>query len=226
MLVTLRRVLYTLILAFLVVSVVWTLAYGFLRVPITPLMISQRATSGITYQWVPIDAMGCHPPLAVISAEDQQFFEHHGFDLAAIREAMTERRERMRGASTISQQTAKNAFLLPHRSWVRKGLEAYFTVLIELFWTKKRILEVYLNIIEFAPGVYGIEAAAQHYFQKSASRLTRDQAARLAALLPSPRRYHPTTSAYVARQAGWIEGQMIHWGGCLDFAVPKTPGKN
>jgi len=157
------------------------------------------------------EALGSNLGLAVIAAEDQRFGQHHGFDLEAIEKAIehNEKGGKVRGASTISQQTAKNVFLWPARSWVRKGLEVWFTLLIELVWGKERILEVYQNIAEFGPGIYGAEAAAQQFFGKSAQKLSRSEAALLAAVLPSPRRYSAARpSAYVQRRQRWILRQM------------------
>ena len=150
---------------------------------------------------------------AVIAAEDQRFFDHRGFDLVEIQKAREkhERRPRrpLRGASTLTQQVAKNLFLPPWRSFVRKGLEAYFTLWIELLWPKSRILEVYANIVEFAPGVYGAQAAARHHFHKDARRLTRPEAALLAAVLPNPGRWSASRpTPYIRQRARWILGQM------------------
>ena len=154
--------------------------------------------------------------VAVIAAEDQRFLEHRGFDLASIRAALDERAQggRVRGASTVSQQLAKNLFLWPGRSWLRKALEAGFTVLIESFWPKQRILEVYLNVVEFGPGVYGVGAAAEVYFRKAAAELTAEEAALLAAVLPNPQRLQVAApSAYVRSRQRWILIQMRSLGG-------------
>ncbi|HTP40354.1 MAG TPA: monofunctional biosynthetic peptidoglycan transglycosylase [Steroidobacteraceae bacterium] len=154
--------------------------------------------------------------LAVVASEDQRFLQHHGFDFRQIQKAMDEadRGGRARGASTISQQVAKNLFLWGGHSWVRKGLEAWYTVLLETFWPKRRILEVYLNIAEFGRGVYGAEAAAQVFFHKPAARLTRAEAARLAAVLPDPRRRRAEApGSYVQRRQQEIEYQMAALGG-------------
>lgn len=158
-----------------------------------------------------------HPslPLAVVCSEDQRFMEHHGFDFGAIEKAMESNAKgrKLRGASTISQQTAKNVFLWPQRSWLRKGLESYFTVLIELFWSKERIMEVYLNVIEWGDGVYGAEAAARHWYGKKASRLTPSQSASLAVILPSPRRYRANPPGpYVQKRTEWTLRQMRYYG--------------
>jgi monofunctional biosynthetic peptidoglycan transglycosylase len=151
----------------------------------------------------------------MIAAEDQRFATHDGFDFEAIEKARehNRRRRRMRGASTISQQVAKNLFLWPGRSWFRKGVEAGYTVLIEAFWPKRRVLEVYLNVAEFGNGVYGVGAASQHFFKKSPARLSRHESALLAAVLPNPKRFRvDKPSKYVQRRAWWIERQMIRLG--------------
>ncbi len=168
------------------------------------------------YQWQSWERLSRHIKLAVIASEDQKFAFHPGFDFAAIDKALkaNQRGKKVRGASTISQQVAKNLFLWPGRSWVRKGLEVWFTVLIEALWPKQRILEVYLNIAEMGPGTYGAEAAAQRYFHKPAKKLTRPQAALLAATLPNPIRYRADRpSRFVLRRQAWILGQMNHLGG-------------
>ena len=152
--------------------------------------------------------------LAVIASEDQKFPTHWGFDVAAIESVLDNSDSRMRGASTLSQQTAKNLFLWDGRSWIRKGLEAGLTVGIETVWTKRRILTVYLNIAEFGPGIFGVEAASQHYFHKPASRLTAADAALLAAVLPNPIRYRAAApSGYVRSRQQWILRQMRQLGG-------------
>jgi monofunctional glycosyltransferase len=168
------------------------------------------------FTWVDMDRISPHAAMAVIAAEDQQFPFHYGFDVESIRKAVekNQRSRRVRGASTISQQVAKNLFLWPGRSYVRKGLEAWFTVLIELFWPKERILEVYLNIAEFGKGVYGVEAASRKFFGKPAAKLTRSEAALLAAVLPNPRRLRvDRPSSYVQSRRSWIMGQMSGLGG-------------
>ena len=168
------------------------------------------------YQWVDLEAISPHAALAVIAAEDQLFPFHAGFDFESIREAVRHNAKgrRVRGASTISQQVAKNLFLWSGRSYLRKGLEAWFTVLIELLWPKERILEVYLNVAEFGRAVYGVEAAAGQYFRKPAARLTRREAATLAAVLPNPKAMRADRpSAYVQRRRDRILGQMRALGG-------------
>lgn len=182
--------------------------FRFVPVPLTPLVIIRAAQGFSTSQelrihknWVPLEEISPWMQRAVVAAEDARFFEHNGFDYQAIEMAIATNRNHktLKGASTISQQTAKNLFLWPERSWVRKGLEAYLTVLIESFWPKERILEVYLNVIELGPGVYGVEAAAQKYFRKKACNLTPSQAALMAAVLPNPRKLridHPSRSVF------------------------------
>jgi monofunctional glycosyltransferase len=170
----------------------------------------------LQHHWVPWSQISPYVPLAMVAGEDQKFPFHHGFDLDSIQDALDNADEgrRLRGASTISQQTAKNLFLWNGRSFVRKGLEAYFTVLLELTWPKQRILEVYMNIAELGDGIYGVGAASNAYFHASAAQLGPAQAARLAAVLPSPRRLHADRpSAYVQRRAAWIERQMQQLGG-------------
>jgi monofunctional glycosyltransferase len=168
------------------------------------------------HSWVDLDRISPNLPLAVVASEDQKFPEHWGFDVAAIEKAyaLNQHNHKVRGASTISQQVAKNLFLWSGRSYFRKGLEAYFTVLIEGFWPKRRILEIYLNIAEFGYGTYGAEAAAQRFFHKPASRLTRGDAAVLAAVLPNPQHYSAAApSRYVQQRREWILGQMQALGG-------------
>ena len=182
------------LLGLLAFSLAWVLVYRFAPPPATYLMLRDRM-HGLPVQriWRSLDDLGKLLPLAAIAAEDARFCSHHGFDVAAINQALkaNERarergRSRLRGGSTISQQTAKNAFLWPQRSWLRKGLESGFTVLIELAWPKKRIMEVYLNIAEWGPGIFGAEAAAQYHFHKPAQALSAREAALLAVSLPNP----------------------------------------
>lgn len=166
---------------------------------------------GLRRDYVAGNEISPHLKLAVIAAEDQLFAEHNGFDWGSIQKAMqyNKKKKRVRGASTISQQTAKNVFLWQGRSWLRKGLEVYFTFMIELLWSKERILEVYLNVIEMGVGTFGAEAAAQRYFHKPAARLTRMEAARIAACLPNPKKYKVNpASPYITRRGNWIVGQM------------------
>lgn len=188
-------------------SLLWIGAYRFFAPPTTHQM-QVSADGEIAYRFVPLEAIAPALGEAVIGAEDARFCAHGGIDWAAVEEALQEAQtgEAPRGASTISQQTAKNAFLWHGRSWVRKGLEAYFTLTMEFLWPKRRILEVYLNVAEFGPGVFGAEAAAQTYFAKSAADLTRREAALLAAVLPNPRRFRlARPSHYVRTRAAILE---------------------
>ncbi|MGB3209445.1 MAG: monofunctional biosynthetic peptidoglycan transglycosylase [Desulforhopalus sp.] len=200
-------------------SILFVLLFRFVPVYITPLMLirsveqlSEGKNFRLRHHWVPMDAISKHLALAVVCSEDQNFLNHFGFDFEAIERALQASQKgakRLRGASTISQQTAKNVFLWPDRSWVRKGFEVYFTVLIEIFWSKERILEIYLNSIEMGKGVYGAEAAARYYYQKNAKNLSRSQAAAIAAILPNPREYSvKPPSPYIQSRIGWIIGQM------------------
>jgi len=190
----LKRALLLTVAAFLTLSIALVVIYGLLPPPITPLMVIRLFQGeGLDKDWVSYDQVSPYVFKAVIAGEDARFCEHVGFDLQAIRKAWQHNKtsRRIRGASTITQQTAKNLFLWPGRDPVRKGFEAYFAVLIELFWDKRRILEVYVNVVEFGHGIYGVEAAAQSYYKKSAKDLTAEEAARLAAILPSPLRRTP-----------------------------------
>ncbi|NLX29134.1 MAG: monofunctional biosynthetic peptidoglycan transglycosylase [Bacteroidales bacterium] len=208
---------------FIGLSLLFVLLFKWFPVPVTPLMVIrtvQQATAGkeirMQHDWVAMKKISPQLQLAVIASEDQNFVNHWGFDLEAIDKAIkdSEKRNRKpRGASTISQQTAKNLFLWPGRSWVRKGLEVWFTGWIELLWSKKRILHVYLNIIEMGDGIYGAEAAARHFFGIPAEKLTSRQAATLAAVLPNSRRYNAASPGpYVSGRIGWIQGQMQQYG--------------
>lgn len=170
----------------------------------------------VAYDWRDLDEISSNVPVALVAAEDQRFAEHYGFDLKAIEKARENnaRGRKVRGASTISQQTAKNLFLWSGRSWVRKGVEAWYTVLIETLWPKRRIIEVYANIAEFGDGVYGAQAAARTYFRKDASRLGAAEAARMAAVLPNPKRYSVARPGpYVQRRSKAIQRQMGYIGG-------------
>jgi monofunctional biosynthetic peptidoglycan transglycosylase len=183
------------------------LIYRFLPVPTTMLMMSEGLVEGraIDRHWVPLSGISPNLIRSVIASEDGEFCRHWGFDFKGMEEAWkdAQRGGRLRGASTISQQTAKNVFLWSGRSWLRKGLEAWFTLLIEALWPKQRIMEVYLNVIEWGPGVFGAEAAAQKWFGKPAARLSRLEAARLAAILPSPKRYRADPPGPYVRQRGF-----------------------
>jgi monofunctional biosynthetic peptidoglycan transglycosylase len=204
---------------FFILSIVSVLLFRFIPLPITPTMLyflGEQALDSkrdivLKKDWESLSNISPNMRLAVIGSEDQLFYDHFGFDLTAIKKAIrnNEKGRRLKGGSTISQQTAKNAFLLPHRNYFRKGLEAYFTLLIELLWSKERIIEVYLNVIEFGNGIYGVEAASQQYFKKPASKLTRGEAALLAAVLPNPIRYRvDNPSSYILRRKNWIKRQM------------------
>src|SRR5258706_15351334 len=178
--------------------------------------LSRDANYVCRHTWIDLDRISPNLPLAVVASEDQKFPEHWGFDVPAIEKAyaLNQHSHRVRGASTISQQVAKNLFLWSGRSYFRKGLEAYFTLLIEACWPKRRILEIYLNIAEFGYGTYGAEAAAQRFFHKSAARLSRSDAAALAAVLPNPVRFSAAApSRYVQQRREWILGQMQALGG-------------
>ena len=199
-------------------SVFMVLLYKWVPVPFTPLMAIryfEHPEEQIRHDWVPMEEINPNLQLAVVASEDQNFLNHDGFDYEAIKKAIEEskRRKRSRGASTISQQTAKNVFLWPGRSWFRKGVEVYFTFLIELFWSKERILEVYLNSIEMGKGIYGAEAAARFWFNKPAAKLSQYEAAALAAVLPNPREYRANpASAYIQGRKSWIVRQMNNLG--------------
>lgn len=210
------------------ITVLWfiaVIAFSFLPVPFSMMMIERQIVAllsiNLSYvshsSWVDQNQISPYMTLAVIAAEDQKFPKHWGFDFDAIEIAMAynkKNQKRIRGASTISQQTAKNLFLWEGRSWVRKGLEAGMTAVLELLWSKKRILTVYLNIAEFGNGIFGVEEAAQHYFGKPACRLTAIESALLAAVLPNPHRYKVNApSKYVLQRQQWILRQMQLMGG-------------
>jgi monofunctional biosynthetic peptidoglycan transglycosylase len=196
------------------------LLFRFVPVPITPLMLIRLAEGeDLRKDWVPLGQMAPVLPQAVIASEDNRFCGHNGFDWAALGEVLDDLRagERARGASTITMQTAKNLFLWPDRSLLRKGLEAWLTPQIELIWDKQRILEVYLNVVEMGPGIYGAEAAARAYFGKPASDLTPTEAARLAAILPNPRVWSPTAQTdYMVRRVRTIGQRIDQLGPMLD----------
>jgi len=206
------------VLYFFVGTVVWATVLKFLPIWVTPLMVARKAeaifekkNSKIYSNWVPIEAMSKEAPLAVVASEDQLFPQHWGFDFKAINNAFREnlRKKKIRGASTISQQVAKNVFLWQGHSYLRKVLEVYFTFLIELIWGKERILEVYLNVAETGNMTFGVEAAARRFFGKSAAQISRTEAARIAAVLPSPRRFSAKNpSGYVQRRTLQIARQM------------------
>lgn len=205
------------ILGFLLLLVFTILLMRWVNPPFTSFTLRadwdqlERESYNLRTEWIHREEIPEHMIWAVVASEDQLFFEHFGFDLESIREAWEERQEgeRIRGASTISQQVAKNLFLSPTQSFIRKGIEAGITVLIELFWPKERIIEVYLNIAEFGPGIFGIGKASEVYFNRSASELTPEMAARFAAVLPNPKRMrvHPP-SPYTLERSRWILRQM------------------
>ncbi|MEN1973078.1 monofunctional biosynthetic peptidoglycan transglycosylase [Luteimonas sp. MJ204] len=216
--------LWKLPLLLALVSVVQVLALRFIDPPFSTFMAIRQVEAlragdagfRIAYDWRDLDRIAPSLPLAAVAAEDQNFARHRGFDLEAIERARAHnaRGGRTRGASTISQQLAKNLFLWSGRSWVRKGAEAWYTLLIEALWPKQRILEVYVNVAEFGDGIYGAQAAARSYWSKDADALTDNESARLAAVLPSPRRYSAhRPGPYVQRRAQWIERNMRNLGG-------------
>ncbi|WP_110709636.1 monofunctional biosynthetic peptidoglycan transglycosylase [Salinicola sp. CR57] len=220
---TLLRYLVIAIAAFVGLSVLFVLVFRFVPVFGSMVMVERKVSSwfhgdnlAIEQQWEPWSRLSDNAKLAVMAGEDQRFPDHWGFDTDQIRRALTSWSDGgdLRGASTLSQQTARNLFLWTGRSWVRKGLEAWFTLLLEALWPKQRILEVYLNIAEWDTGVFGLEAAAQHYFGTSAANLSVPQASRLAAILPNPRGWSASRpSAYVQQRAAWIQRQMRNLGG-------------
>ena len=214
------RFFWLLFLWFNIISFAVVLLFKFVPVPFTPLMgirALEHNSAGkdmiCSHEWVPIDEISLNLQKAVIASEDGRFLEHSGFDFEAMQKAFknNSKGKKIKGGSTISQQTAKNVFLWQGRSYVRKGLEAYYTVLIELVWGKKRIMEVYLNSIEMGDGVYGAEAAAKHWYRKDASSLTRYEAAGIAAILPSPRRYKASnSSSYINRRKAKISREISY----------------
>ncbi len=214
---TIGRLLAAAALGFALFSVLLVLPWRWLPPPTSSYMLQERLLRDIEplhYEWQPLAAISPHLAIAVIASEDQKFPDHFGFDLDSISKAFRERNRRVRGASTISQQVAKNLFLWPQQSLFRKAVEAWLTLCIEALWPKRRILEVYLNVAEFAPGVFGAQAAARHHFRTTAARLDLHQATLLAAVLPSPKRMsarHP--SQYVHRRAMEIETFVRQLGG-------------
>lgn len=209
-------------IGFFILSVFSAIVFRWVPVPFTPLMLirnveqwSKGEKAPFEHDWVSMDKISQNLAKAVIVSEDQKFMEHFGFDVEAIEKAYEKNKKgkKIKGASTITQQTAKNVFLWPSRTYVRKGFEVYFTFLIEVFWSKNRILEVYLNSIEMGKGIYGAEAAAQHWFRKPAAKLSSYEAASIAAILPNPRRYRASgSSGYIERRKNWILRQMNYYG--------------
>ena len=216
----LQKFVRRIVLLFFGSTIFFVALYKWCPVYITPLMLircAQQVSHGekirLKHHWVPLDSMSIYMPVAVMASEDQRFLNHNGFDFIEIDKAMKERKsgKRFRGGSTISQQTAKNVFLWPHASWFRKGLEAYFTVLIEFIWGKERIMEVYLNSIEMGDGIYGAEAVAQQHFGRRAITLTRPNCALIAATLPNPLKYSSKEpSSYMLKRQTAIMAQMRH----------------
>jgi len=213
--------------AFIVLSIISVIVFRWVPIPITPLMLvrcieqkSDGKDMRLKHDWVPLEEISPKLPLAVVCSEDQNYLKHFGFDWGAIQKAMKENEEgkRFRGGSTITQQTAKNVFLWQGRSFLRKGFEAWFTLLIEVFWSKERIMEVYLNSIEMGDGIYGAEAASQYWFKKSAKKLSKDEASAIAAILPNPLKYKANpASGYITGRKAWIKQQMNFWGNKLDY---------
>lgn len=206
-------------IAFFVSTVLTVLMYRWMPIYATPLVILRTIEYGLDGKWVPvnkdwvsIDEISPHLQKAVIASEDPKFLSHNGFDFEAIAKAIdaNKRRKVKMGASTISQQTAKNVFLYPSRTYLRKGLEVYFTVLMEALWDKRRILEVYLNVVELGPGVYGAEAASQYYWKKPAKKLALGEAQLFAAILPNPRRWNPKKPTnFVLKRRNFIKRNLV-----------------
>ena len=221
-------------IVFVAVTLFFTLLYKFVNPPLTPLM-AQRFVEQIFDEekevrfkrdYVPIEDISPNLINAVVASEDGKFMQHSGFDFEELERSYKSNKankgKKIRGGSTISMQTAKNAFLFPHRTYVRKAFEAYFTKLIELMWGKKRIMEVYLNIIEFGDGIYGCEAAAQHYFNKSSKELTKTEAAQLAVSLPNPRKFNPNNrTQYFNKRVRTIKARMYK----VDLSKKTKPKK-
>jgi monofunctional biosynthetic peptidoglycan transglycosylase len=221
-----RLIVWVLVLA-LVLPPAWVAVYRFAPPPITPLMIIRMSEGkGLDYRWRPLSQISPALVQAAVAAEDQRFCQHNGFDVQAIQKAMAHNQRRpgrVRGGSTISQQTAKNVFLWPSRSYLRKGLEAYFTVLIEAIWGKRRIMEVYLNVVEMGPGLYGAQAAGQRYFGADAAQLTNLEASRLAAIFPNPLKWKAVNPGrYVQGRSRKIGGAM---GAVRDIGLSACVGK-
>ena len=219
-----RRWLLVLPLLFMLATSLQVLVLRFIDPPFSAFMLARQLHAvgegdwhfRVAHDWRDLDDIAPHLPVALVAAEDQNFASHHGFDFKAIERARKHnaRGRKTRGASTISQQLAKNLFLWSGRSWVRKGVEAWYTLLIETLWPKRRILEVYANVAEFGDGIYGVQAAARSFFRKDAARLSPAESARLAAVLPNPKRYNAARPGpYVQRRTRAIERQMRYIGG-------------
>jgi monofunctional glycosyltransferase len=207
---------------FLILSIGSVIIFRFIPVPFTPTMIYNIGVQVLesdrkiylAKDWEALSNISPKMQMSVVCAEDQLFYSHNGFDMKAIKKALrnNELGRKLKGGSTISQQTAKNLFCLPHRNYIRKAIEAYFTILIELLWSKDRIMEVYLNVIEFGNGIYGVQAASQYFFHKDAINLSSDEAALLASTLPNPIIYKADKpTKYVLRRKSWIRRQMSHY---------------
>ncbi len=216
------KFIFKLILGLFILSIAMVFLYKWVPVPVTPLMFirsvenfQEDKSMNWEHDWVSIDHISKNLQLAVICSEDQNFLNHNGFDVKAIEKAYQENKKgkRIKGASTISQQTAKNVFLWPQRSWLRKGFEVYFTFLIETIWTKERTMEVYLNSIEMGHGIYGAQAAANYWHKKPALKLSQYEAASIAAILPNPLKYRAKpASKYIEGRKSWIVRQMGYFG--------------
>ena len=223
----LMRIFWKLSLWFIAISIASVILFRWLPVFVTPLMLIRCVEQKMDGEemklkktWKPLSEISPDLQLAVVCSEDQNFLKHNGFDYGAIKKAIEKNKKskRKRGASTISQQVAKNVFLWTGRNWIRKGFEVYFTFLIETFWSKERIMEVYLNVIEMGDGIYGAEAAAQEYFHKSAKQISKRQAATIAAILPNPLVYSAKNpSPFLQGRINWTLQQMGFWGGKLDY---------
>ncbi|RYE19110.1 MAG: monofunctional biosynthetic peptidoglycan transglycosylase [Sphingobacteriaceae bacterium] len=223
-----KYLLKLLLIGFFGITILWVLLYRFVNPPVTLLMIDrgfERKSAGkdwkIDKTWIPFDQMSINIKKASVAAEDQLFLEHHGFDLTAIERAIEKNRNNKKrflvGGSTISQQTAKNVFLWPGRSYIRKAFEAYFTMLIEVLWSKERIMEVYLNVIEMGDGIYGIEAASQNYFKRPAFQLTKKQASLIAGVFPNPLKWSPAKPTKYIRHRSYLIMKNMARLGPLDF---------
>ena len=222
----LKSLIWKTMIWFFGVSILLVIIFKFVPVPFTPLMITRAFEQKFagkemtcSHDWVPIENISINMQKAVIASEDGTFLKHNGFDFTAMKKAMknNEKGRKIKGGSTISQQTAKNVFLWQGRSYIRKGFEAYFTFLIELIWGKERIMEVYLNSIEMGDGVYGVEAASQHWYRKSAANLTVQQAAGIAAILPNPRKFKATdSSSYINNRKSKI-ARLVRYVGKLEY---------
>jgi monofunctional biosynthetic peptidoglycan transglycosylase len=217
-----KRFIVIAIIVFFGGSIVSTVVYRFVRPPFTPLMIirlPQQIINGdkvrLKKDWEPLSDISPNMVLAVVAAEDQLYSQHSGFDYEAMKKAYKNNKKgkRIKGASTISQQTAKNVFCWPGRSYLRKGMEAYFTFLIEIVWGKRRIMEMYLNVVEFGNGIYGVEAASKYYYRKRAKNLSVQEAASLAAIMPNPRKWSPVKQGpYIRKRTAWIVRNMYNIG--------------